>query len=256
MNRFIIITLYILISTLCFAQQDTSNLVYWKSHTIPTNSDTLVKYNWSKLEWNVFKSNGQVYAKLAGKMPFEKLPFRINPMDEKEKHDMEGYRAFLEVDDGYLVSFWRGEFGGNLYWFDKKGEKRQPIYRALISQFIKRENKIYAIAGLDHMGLSMGGIIEIRKENSNWSLSNYLNLNNAPYAIEIDKKDNFIVITSDNLLSIDTNKRIDTLISKGFWNALYPTSIVVSNNIVFIGMRQGVFKFNLSTHNKDWLMRD
>ena len=257
MKSFLTITLTIFILSLSFAQKDSFNISKWKSYPVPTNQDTLMKYNGSKVEWQVEKIGKQVYGKLSkNKQADKQIPFEIKPLTEREKDELTGDISFIKVDNGYLISFWRGEFGGNLYWFDNVGEKRKSIARAMITQFIKRDDKIYAIAGLAHMGISNGGIIEIRKENENWKLFHYVNLNDAPYAVDMDKSKSFVVITSNHLYSIDTNKQIDTLITKGFWELLYPTSLTIEKNIVFVGMRQGIFKFNLATRKEQWLMRD
>jgi len=48
----------------------------------------------------------------------------------------------LEVEDGYLVGFHGGEFGGDLYWFSKNGQKKYKISGDNIVQFIKRDSKI------------------------------------------------------------------------------------------------------------------
>jgi hypothetical protein len=58
------------------------------------------------------------------------------------------------------------------------------------------------------------------------------------------------------LLSVDINKNTDTLIATGMWDYLSPGSLVIKNDIVFIGMRKGVFKYNLVTKKEEWLLPD
>lgn len=56
-------------------------------------------------------------------------------------------------------------------------------------------------------------------------------------------------------MTVDTNFKIDTLIEKGFWwPALYPTSLVIKDNIAYVGMRKGIFKYDLTTNKREWLM--
>ena len=124
----------------------------------------------------------------------------------------------------------------------------------MIVQFIKRDSSIYAIEGLAHMGSSDGGIVELKKNNGNWTITDYLRLPFAPYAAQLDVKNNLVIVTSDNLISIDRNRNVDTLIKQGFWADLYPTSIVIKDNIVYIGMRQGILKFNLLLKRPEWFM--
>ncbi|MEO6905736.1 MAG: hypothetical protein ABI148_05200 [Ginsengibacter sp.] len=255
MKSLLIIFLSILVSVSSYSQKDSSDISHWHSYPIPSNQDTLMKYNWSKSEWHLQKCGRKVYASLSKDIKGDKkLPFELKASTAKEKEELTGDISFIEVDDGYLVSFWRGEFGGSLYWFDKKGEARKKVARAMIVQFIRRDDKIYAIAGLAHMGYSNGGIIELRKENGEWKLFDYVPLHDAPYAIDMDKQKNFIVVTSSHLFSVDQKKNVDTLVAKGFWDMLYPTSLVVNKKQIFIGMRQGVYKFDLATRKEEWLM--
>ena len=116
-------------------------------------------------------------------------------------------------------------------------------------------NKIYGIEGLAHMFSSRGSILEIDKLVGKWVTNDYLKLPTAPNACRLDSKNNLIVVTSSSLLSIDSNKIIKIIIKKGIWDPyLYPRSMVIQNDIVFIGMRKGVFKFNLLTNQEQWLL--
>jgi len=245
------------ISIWCFSQQDTTNLNNWKYYPIPTDSGTLANYNWSDKEYIVSLKNNEVHAITKDEMQFEnELPFKIEPLDKTEALKMRGRRSVLKVDDGYLVGFWRGEWGGCLFWFGNDGKQRYQISNHWVLQFLERNKKYYAIEGLAHLSMSEGSIVEIEKSGGKWITTEYLKLPFAPYAATTDSAKNFIIITSENLLLVDINKSIDILINKGFWGSLYSTSIIVKNDIVFVGMRQGVFRFNLSTHKQEWLMRE
>jgi len=253
MRRFLTL-LAIVRSTLSFGQQVTLPLDTWKAFPIPTNEDTLFKFNSAPDDWTVLLKENTLYVTNAPNKTSDTLPFNIPVTSYRQ---FGGRKSVLEVDDGYLVGFYRGEFGGNLHWFSKDGKSNYEISGHKIVQFIKRSNKIYAIEGLAHLGLSSGSIIEVRKMNNKWTALNYLRLPSAPDGIDLDSQNNFIIITSESLLSVDTNKNIDTLITKGFWSALlYPTSIVVKDKIAYVGMRKGILKFNLTTHKQEWLLND
>ena len=184
-----------------------------------------------------------------------------------------GLIDLVKVQDGYLIGFNRGEWGGELYWFSKNGKKRYEISGHQIVKFIERDNKIYAIAGLAHLWRSNGSVIEIEKKKKKWVAKDFLELPAAPYAIEHDNKNNFVIITSSGLFSIDRKANIDTLSvnidtlgmnnvhyiqlpfgTRGFWGLLYPTSMVIHNDVVYVGMRKGVYKFDLITRKEEWLL--
>jgi hypothetical protein len=227
---------------------------FWKSYPVPTNPDTLQKYNSDPNNWIVSIDSNEIYViNKSRNTPSDTLPFAIKPTKEEQRMFV-GKRSILKVVDGYLVGFNRGEWGGSLYWFSDDGAKRYKISNDQIVQFKKRDNKIYAIEGLAHMSLSEGSIIEIKKENEKWTSFVYQKLPTAPDAIELDSKNNFIIVTSSSLLSVDINKNTDILIATGMWDYLSPGSLVIKNDIVFIGMRKGVFKYNLVTKKEEWLL--
>jgi len=205
----------------------------------------------------------------------KKLPFKI---------EQSGLIGVVQVKDGYLVAFNRGEWGGGLYWYSKNGKNNNEIVGSIFSspiQFIKQDNKIYAITDL---GLSCGNIIKIEKEQKKWIVEEFLKLPDAPCAIQLDSKDNMLVFTSSGLYSIDKEANLDTLaiklrhpitpiieielpndtlriIKKSFevypkwlWGFLYPSSMVIQNNVVYVGMRGGVYRFDLSTKKEEWLL--
>jgi len=58
------------------------------------------------------------------------------------------------------------------------------------------------------------------------------------------------------LVEIDDNERYITLLENAFWDSisyLYLNSLAIQNDIAYIGMRRGVFKFNLRTKKQDGL---
>jgi hypothetical protein len=254
-------TLKIIISLLIFSssygQSNLSLLKNWKSYPVPTNQDTLYKYNSDPNDWIVSIDSNEVHVS-SGRQYSSKnnLPFEIKPTKEEERI-FRGKRSVLQVDDGYLIGFYRGEWGGNLYWFSSDGANKYKVSNDQIVQFKMRDNKIYAIEGLAHLSMSEGSIVEIKKDNGKWTSKEYLKLPSAPEAIELDSKNNFIIVTSSSLLSIDNYNHIDTLIATGMWDSyLYPNSLVNQNDILFIGMRKGVFKYNLLTKKDEWLLPD
>jgi len=249
----ILTTLVLLLSsTAVFAQIDTTMIKNWKSYPIPTNKDTLLKYNWSH-NWEVSIQNGDV--KVTKETYPKKLPFSIQTRDATSEK-FRGTPYTFKVDDGYLVSFFKGEFGGNVFWFSADGKDDYEIPGGYqVVQFIKRDGKIYGIEGLAHLSLSSGSIIEFLKINGKWTAKDYLRLPKAPHAVKLDSKGNFIIVTSPALLSVDRNANIKTLISEGIWYPyLYPSSLAIDKNIVYIGMRKGVYQYNLNTAQSAWLM--
>ncbi len=250
----IILTLFVCCS--CYGQKNIFRISDWKGYSLPLNSDSLHNYQFDMQgEWTVFKKNNDILATKTRIKISDTLPFKIIP-SKNDKYKLGGKRSVIQVVDGYLVGFYRGEWGGNLYWFSKDGKRKYEISEHEIVQFIKRDNKIYAIEGLAHLSMSQGSIIQIMKVNKKWATVNYLKLPSAPDGVDLASNNNFVIITSESLLTVDTNLKIDTLIEEGFWRAgLYPTSLVIKDNIAYMGMRKGVYKFDLSNNTQEWLMK-
>ena len=252
-QSFTIVTFFI--SVICCSQFNATPIKNWKSNPVPVNEDTLAAYNNDTQDWTVFLKENEIFAYSERKKVSDTLPFTIIPTEE-ERFELSGRRSVIQVDDGFLVGFYRGEWGGDLYWFSKDGKEKYEIPGGEIVQFIKRDSSIYAIQGLAHLGLSYGSIINIKKVSKKWVAAEYLKLPFAPGGIDIDSHNNFVIITSESLLSVGLNLKIHTLIEHGIWTrGLYPTSLVIKDNIAYIGMRKGVFKYYLSTGEQEWLMK-
>ncbi len=78
-----------------------------------------------------------------------------------------GLADFISYDDGWLIAYDAGEFGGALIWLPKDGD----------SYFISNNNTqdlqqvgdvVYAAEGLDHLSLTEGGIRAIRRDQQGY----------------------------------------------------------------------------------------
>jgi hypothetical protein len=243
----------VLLFTSCYAQTENDLVDSWSSRPIPTNRDSIRKYSKSSDKWTVFLKDGKVH--VTSMQMKSELPPEIEA-NKDEKIKFRGQSSFLTVDDGYLVGSYRGEWGGNLFWYSNDGKKHYEISDDEVVQFIKREGKNYAIQGLAHLGSSEGSIINIEKVGGKWTAKEYLKLPKAPEAIALDSKNNFIIVTSKSLIKVDSNFNVTTLVERGLWyEGSDPTGLIIYNDIVYFGMRGGIYKFNLLTGAQEWLVK-
>lgn len=251
MKLFLLI-IFLFIAFVVFSQFNPVPIANWKSYPVPKDKDTLYNYNSDPNDWYVFQDSNTIYVKkLRDHYDTQKKPFHISPEIGEERIFQARRYAIINVDDGFLIAYHRGEYGGLLYWVSKDNESKYKVGTSLIDQFIIRNRKIYAIED----GHLKGRIVEIKKKKKKWLLKKYLNLPSEPDAIQLDSKNNFILATSTSLLSIGLNREIDTLIANGIWESyLYPSSMAIQNDVVFIGMRKGVFKYDLVTKEETWLL--
>ncbi len=232
-------------------KKDTSKITSWKSHKVPKNQKEFLKYNYDLDGWNVFIENKVVKVKRFSTKTTDSTLKALLNINKDGKTDL----SYIKGEDGYLVGLNHGEFGGEIRWYSNEGKIIKSKKGLKIRQFIKRDSEIYAIQGLNHMGLSYGSIITVRYSNKEYFPEEYLKLPNAPEAAILDSNNTFWIITSQSILSVKPDKTIQIILNHCFWqNGLYPNSIVLNNNVIYAGMRGGVFKYNLKTKKQEWLL--
>lgn len=190
------------------------------------------------------------------------------------------YSSYVEYDipNGKLIGINMGEFGGGLYYRQKKANKifyvngkngndiqprffgglmvpeTNPITQVLKDckllqsgnvQFIFGiKDSIYLLGGLSHMGLNSGGLYTIKYNTDNFFISGALNIEDAPSAMSI-YKDCIYLAGSKGFYIIDKDLKLKTIFDNLFWYGLYPTSVVVlDKKNVFVTIRGGYVKIN------------
>jgi hypothetical protein len=272
--------LFLIVSTSVIGQDNKEFLNNWKSYPVPTDPDVFYNYAQDENDWLVYLENNEIKVdEIQNKWEDLRVnpPFKIRQSKKNNTINISapltGVIDVIEVQDGYLIGFNRGEWGGELYWFSKNGKKRYKISGHQIEKFIERDNKIYAIEGLAHITMSYGSVIEIRRVMTRWFAKKILKLPSAPCAVQSDSKDNFIIMTTLGFLSMDRQAKVDTLSmhidtlgmnneyyqyypfeARGLLGMLYPNSMVIQNDVVYVGMRKGVYKFDLTTRKEEWLL--
>jgi hypothetical protein len=226
----------------------------WQEVTIPPVSQAVAHELWSsaanhsKHEWQVFSKDGLPQADLRN-------------YGEKKKSDQPGFTprverfgdasAFAKVDDGWLVGFDKGEWGGALYWYSQDGKNTYQISDNQIVDFVTLPDGIYAIEGLAHLGSESGSIIRITRSgpDARWQAAPFVKLPFAPYALSMNRDGAMLITLSNSLVSVGRDRKVHTLLAGAPWWNLYPASSVLSKNgqKLYIGMRQYVGEFDLAT---------
>src|SRR5581483_5919719 len=95
----------------------------WLEVRVPPKSDRLYRMLWedsanaSTNDWRVVLKDGKPRAELVGRGVYAR---RQRPAFEPRVREFSEYEA-LRVDDGWLIGFNEGEWGGALYWFSANG---------------------------------------------------------------------------------------------------------------------------------------
>src|SRR5262245_58039948 len=124
--------------------------------------------NNSSYSWVVSVSGKRVVARLAeqsraeGTMP--DFPLDVEDVPESYRRPF----CAARVEDGWLVSYNKGEFGGAVWWFSADGKKRYEVESGNVWQFVATKDGIFAVDGLAHLTMNYGSIVRITKKDGRW----------------------------------------------------------------------------------------
>ena len=242
MNK-IIATMFLLALCHLSKAQEIPDLTNWKLEALPIG-DSIYTANQSPNNWIFIKKNDRweieqsTYTREKGDL----LPFTTNFIDKNLK-EIKGNRFVKKVSDGFLVGLNKGEFGGGLYFIETDGLDGYEIANFLnIRSIFEYNSRYFSIEGLAHLGGQRGQIIEIFKEDKLWRHKSITRLVEAP-ALIADYGKEKIIITSQYILKFGQDFKITEILkSPMYWGILYPSSIIVDKNDVYLAMRKGVLK--------------
>jgi hypothetical protein len=211
--------------------------------------------NYSRLNWRVFRQDGEIRARLSDDAPdIARVQLSFTPQTKKFSR----VSATAAVDGGWLVGFNEGEFGGALYWFSRDGERSYPISDHQIVDFFSLADGIYAIEGLDHLGNSRGSVLHITqpKRGAPWQAQSVVTLPSAPYAVAVQRDGTALITLSYSLVSVGADLKLETLFSDAQWDKFYPTCSVLApdEQKLYIGMRQFVGELDLKSKTLRFLI--
>ncbi len=212
--------------------------------------------------WVVSLQNGLPSARLKSRdepVPAP-LPFTIHARIDEE--GLDGRRLSVKVDDGWILAFNEGEWGGWLWWFSPDGKRHYKIAsRCWVNGFVETDAGLLMVGGLSHLGDDeRGGITRLsrKKEDGRWHREGFVTLGEEAELAVKDGDGTLIVATPRRLLRIHpTTRKVDVLVGDGFWNCLYPTSMVLTTQgAVYLGMRHGVAKVERrgGAYRVEWLL--
>lgn len=226
----------LIICNLCNGQAP--DLTNWKSDSLPLG-DRVNMANQSLNDW-IFAKNGNNWAiKRSSHLTENGDDLLSISKKTKEKIKLiKGKKFYKKISSGYLMGVNNGEFGGGLYYIDSTRGKLHQIEHGLrIQNIFEYQSKLFAIEGLYH-----GQIIEIFKENKFWKYRSISGLIDVPKLL-VDYNNEKIILSNQYLLLLNKDLKITELLKAPFyWGALYPSSILIDGEVLYIAMRQGILK--------------
>ena len=235
--------------------QYSRDITKWREVAVPPKSPIRPRMVWSyaasysDITWRVFIKKGRA---MASDDPKPQSKASAQPKFVAKAAKFVGGSAFAAVADGWLVGFNEGEFGAALYWFSRDGKRNYKISDDQVVAFVSLTDGIYAVQGLAHMSLSEGSIVRISRPsaNTNWTSTTVVELPAAPYTVSLLRDKTMLITLSSSLVSVGPDHKVRTLLADAPWRGLYPNSSVLSpdEKELYIGMRQFVGEFDLTTH--------
>ena len=251
------------------------NISSWIEVEPPADNDTEGCRDWfqttnqSRTEWRVCLSNGQICAEMFDPIvvrrgrPVCAPPFPLfEPMGPrwkpKETYD---FRS-IHVSDGWIVGYYRGEFGGHLCWYGDDGVDTYKITNHNVVQFFAWLGNLYAIEGCAHLGIADGSLLRLERDNDDgrWTAVQVLDLDDAPYSVVERESGSLLITLSKHIVEVRRDMVLRTILdlsdSNFGWSHLYPKTSVLSadEQKLYIGMRQFVAELDIRSGRLRYLL--
>jgi hypothetical protein len=144
---------------------------------------------------------------------------------------------------GALVGVNRGEFGGAIEWHVDGVKTAAIVTRDNPIAFVTEGARVFAFAGLAHLTIDEGHVLELKQTGDKWSSKKILDLGSAPDAVLSRAGGEVVVLTTTGLLSVDLDKvGKRRLFHNSNWAYLYANSIAQLSGSVFVGARGAVIR--------------
>jgi hypothetical protein len=171
---------------------------------------------------------------------------------------MIGVQSALKVQNGWLLGFDAGEFGGGLWFASDKGAT-QMLSHENIRGFVATPRGVLVLAGLAHMGLDSGKVFIVPfVVQSPHDLDVLVELDGAPQAFTKVSDNAMLVATTRGVSRISSSGGTNLLLRRDF-GMLYPNSVAVApDGMIYVGMRLFVVRLapREGEYLEQWMLPD
>ncbi len=234
----------------------------WKEELRPpasTRADRAVwdkAAKWSKLQWALYYSEGEVFARLVGSKG--DLPQPCPAFYCRGKNVISGVH-FVEVIDGWLSGAAQTELGGELRWYNSDGSKTRQIHHGRIVGMIKTQAHLWALEGAKERGSLGDTLLDITYlgPDKKWQIKPVFQFPQTVFSATVTASGDMIVILADALARYSpVTGEMKMLLKRSSWGPLTPNSCLLSKDekFLFVGMRQYVIEVNMETYAVRYLI--
>ena len=232
--------------------------------------DWFTSTNQSQVQWRVYLDSGHICAEMFDPIVESRLrpvcapPFPLfEPKGSRGISETETYNfKSIQVSDGWIVGYYRGEFGGHLCWYGDDGVDTYKITNHNVVQFFAWLGKLYAIEGCAHLGIADGSLLRLERDNDDgrWTAVQVLDLDDAPYSVVERESGSLLITLSKHIVEVRRDMVLRTILdlsdSNFGWSHLYPKTSVLSadEQKLYIGMRQFVAELDIRSGRLRYLL--
>jgi hypothetical protein len=229
------------------------DVLQWVEAVIPPSNITCGPDWWEALndgrsEWCVSVVDGRVTAEPRDSRAPVPGP---RPAFVAETEEFRAPTSFLQVDDGWLVGYDHGEFGGALYWFSTDGTHHDRISDHQVVQFLRTPDGILAIEGCAHGGGRFGGsLVRIARAapDARWLAPTLAELPSTPRAIVRRADGTLFIVLADGVAAVEPGDKLRILFrDERHADLCYVSSCVLTpdGQRLYVGLRQLVAQIEL-----------
>jgi hypothetical protein len=222
----------------------------------------------SRYEWIVVTDGKRVMAKrtysyFSGPKPGFALDV-VGTVFTKYRHYP---KCATRVEDGWLVAYNAGEFGGAIWWFSGDGKRRYEVLDFCnVNQFISTKDGLFAIEGCSHGWGGEGSILRLVTKDGKWVTEVFAKLATEGRGATVAADGTLVVITSTDLqytsdqkpiinnngqfelstklVRVTKDGKVETIFDSPDW-LLSANSLQISpSGTIYIGMRHFVAAYN------------
>jgi hypothetical protein len=160
----------------------------------------------------------------------------------------------FEADDGWIVMFDHGEFGGGIEWFARAGGEPRSIFVGThqqdeitpqnVNRAMAADGVIYVLQGLAHQGIHEGQLAKIWREHDHFT--NHVIARYSSEPVEWIRRDDGTWLIATWSAIWQTRDGAPSTIVANFPDIMsYPTSLVsTADGTLFVGTRGGVVRLS------------
>ncbi|GAA0893258.1 hypothetical protein GCM10009122_29370 [Fulvivirga kasyanovii] len=168
----------------------------------------------------------------------ENRSLQINEVEPKRP-------AAWDLDHGKLRGIDHGEWDGRLEFIFRDPSKEPVLIKTGNIKFVFRfRQQIFFIEGLAHLGYNQGAMFRLKCLADTFEYEKVCDFEDAPQAILV-KDDKIFIASYSGFYIVDDSFEKKVLIKDAFWGGLYPNSIAVVGDKLYIGIRGGYIQLDV-----------